>query len=70
MTPEEARPGTKVRISDGHRRPALRGLIGTIKQRYGAASYLALEIMFENGRSELFWSHELNAVKQDRISPH
>ncbi len=65
MTSEEARPGMRVRISDDHRRPALRGLVGTIKRRYGESTYLALEVLFENGRSELFWHHELNAAEQD-----
>lgn len=65
VTSEEARPGMRVRISDDHRRLALRGLVGTIKRRYGASSYLALEVVFEDGRSELFWHHELNAVDQD-----
>jgi len=55
----------RVRISDDHRRPALRGLVGTIKRRYGESTYLALEVLFENGRSELFWHHELNAAEQD-----
>jgi len=55
----------KVRISDGHRRPALRGLIGTINQRYGDSSYVALEVLFENGQSELFWHHELSVVGRD-----
>lgn len=64
MTSEEAQPGMRVRISDGHRRPALRGLTGTIKQRYGESSYLAPEVLFEDGRSELFWHHELNAAEQ------
>jgi len=48
-----------------HRRPALRGLVGTIKQRYGDSSYLALEVLFENGRSELFWHHELSVTGRD-----
>ncbi|MGI8909945.1 MAG: hypothetical protein ACR2JR_05235 [Rubrobacteraceae bacterium] len=65
VTSEEARPGMKVRISDGHRRPALRGLIGTINQRYGDSSYVALEVLFENGQSELFWHHELSVVGRD-----
>jgi len=65
VTSEEARPGMRVRISDGHRRPALRGLVGTIKQRYGDSSYLALEVLFENRRSELFWHHELSVTGRD-----
>jgi len=55
----------RVRISDDHRRPALRGLVGTIKRRYGKSTYLALEVLFENGRSELLWRHELNAAERD-----
>ena len=56
---EHARVGMRVRVHEGYRKPDLRGLVGTIKQRYGNDSYAAFEVRFEDGRSELFWSYEL-----------
>ncbi len=60
MKSEEARIGLRVRVSDSYRKPELRGAVGTIVQRYGHPNYLALDVRFENGRSELFWHHELD----------
>ena len=35
MTPEQARPGTRVRVTEHHRVEQRRGLVGTIVARYG-----------------------------------
>ena len=37
----------------------LKGQVGTIKPRYEGVHYPAFKVCFEDGRSELFWSHEL-----------
>jgi hypothetical protein len=56
---EEVQIGIKVRVSDDHRRPELRGLTGTIEQTYGKPDYLALDVRLENGARELFWYYQL-----------
>jgi hypothetical protein len=53
------RIGTRVRVRKFHRKTHLRGLIGTIERRYGGDVYVAFEVLFSNGHSELFWHNEL-----------
>lgn len=59
MTSEEARVGLRVRVCDSLMRSELRGLVGTIEARWGPRDYVALDVLLDNGRSELFWHHEL-----------
>ena len=58
MHSEQITIGTRVRVKN-HRELRLRGLAGTVEQMYGDPNYRALEVRLENGRSELFWHHEL-----------
>jgi hypothetical protein len=49
----EARIGATVRVDKDYRKhPKLRGSVGSIKQRYGAPNYMALEVRFEDGQYE------------------
>jgi len=64
MLSEEARIGKRVRVQADHRRTALRGLVGTIEKRWGNPDYVALDVLLEDGRSELFWYHELVEVAE------
>ena len=48
-------------------RPQWRGLTGTISGRWGHPEYLALDVRMEDGRSQLFWHHELDQLPE-RIS--
>jgi hypothetical protein len=41
--------GTRVRVSEGHRRPELRGLLGTVAQKWGNSDYTALLVWLETG---------------------
>ena len=59
MLSEEARIGKRVRIRQEHRSSALRGMVGTIEKRWGNPEYIALDVLLDDGRSELFWYHEL-----------
>jgi hypothetical protein len=59
----EAQPGIRVRVKDGHRKPEYDGVLGTIKQRYGHPEYVALDVLLDDGRLELFWFHQLDAVE-------
>lgn len=60
MHSSEAEVGKRVQVRPGHRRKEFWGVSGTIRQVYGVPDYLALEVEFPNGRSELFWHHELD----------
>jgi hypothetical protein len=49
----------RVRVKRTYSMPELQGQVGTIYPRYGGVHYPAFKVWFEDGRSELFWSHEL-----------
>ena len=49
----------RVRVKRTYSMPELKGQVGMINQRYGGVHYPAFKVCFEDGRSELFWSHEL-----------
>jgi hypothetical protein len=49
----------RVRVKRTYSMPELKGQVGTINQRYRGVHYPAFKVCFEDGRSELFWSHEL-----------
>jgi hypothetical protein len=66
----EAHPGTVVRVREGHRKPELEGMGGTIEQCWGSPDYLALDVRLEDGRSELFWFHQLDTVAPARVAYH
>ena len=53
----------RVKVSDSLLRADLRGLEGTIARRWGSPHYVALDVLLENGRSELFWHHELEEIE-------
>jgi len=61
---EEARIGTRVRVQVDYRDPQRRGAVGTIKKRYGVAEYMAFEVLFADGQSELFWDHQLEEAEE------
>jgi hypothetical protein len=48
-----------VRVREAYRKSELAGMRGIIKQRWGSPNYVALDVRLENGRSELFWIHQL-----------
>ena len=59
MRGEQARIGARVRVGESGLRPEWRGLTGTISGRWGHPEYVALDVRMEDGRSQLFWHHEL-----------
>jgi hypothetical protein len=62
---EDARRGARVRVRETHRKPELRGLLGTVQQRWGSPNYrVALLVWLDEGRYELFWSYELEEIEQ------
>ena len=56
---EEVRVGTKVRVLECLRDPRLRGLVGEVSRVHGNTDYRAVDVRFGDGRSSLFWAHEL-----------
>lgn len=63
MRPEEAQIGVKVRVSDPLLRAEFRGREGTITGRWGDPAYVALDVLLEDGKSQLFWHHELAGIE-------
>jgi hypothetical protein len=57
---EEALVGTRVRVRGSFLRADLRGLEGTITGRWGHPEYVALDVLLGDGRTQLFWHHELD----------
>jgi hypothetical protein len=65
MRAEEARVGTRVRVRPGYRKSELWGAPGTIAKVWGAPHYAAVEVRLDDGRSELLWRHELEAIREE-----
>jgi hypothetical protein len=49
----------RVRVKRTYNVPELQGQVGMIKERYGGVHHPAFKVWFEDGRSQLFWSHQL-----------
>lgn len=56
---EAALVGARVRVHDDHRSADLRGREGTIKAIWGPRDHVALDVLLDNGFSQLFWFYEL-----------
>lgn len=63
MRSEEALVGTRVRVRDSLLRADLRLLEGTITARWGNPNYVALDVLLDDGRTQLFWHHELENIE-------
>jgi hypothetical protein len=53
----------RVRVGNSLLRTDLRGLEGTIAARWGHPQYVALDVRLDDGRSQLFWHHELEEIE-------
>ena len=42
----------------------LRGKEGTITGRWGSPTYVALDVLLDDGTSQLFWHHELEETEK------
>ena len=42
----------------------LRGKEGTITGRWGSPNYVALDVLLEDGTSQLFWHYELEEMEK------
>jgi hypothetical protein len=59
---EEALVGTRVTVI-AHLQSEQRGRVGMIMRRWGHPSYVALDVLLDDGSSELFWHHELEEIE-------
>jgi hypothetical protein len=59
---EEVLVGTRVRVS-AHLQSEQRGRVGMITGRWGHPSFVALDVLLDDGSSELFWHHELEEIE-------
>jgi hypothetical protein len=64
MTSQEALIGTRVSIREDYRLAHLRGRKGKIAARWGDPNYVALDVLLDDGHSELFWHHELEEIEE------
>ncbi len=62
---EEARTGVRVRVADGSRIPRLLGAEGTIERIYMSSERTALHVRLDDGRWQLMWPEELEALRED-----
>jgi hypothetical protein len=62
VSPEEAQIGKRVRVYEPLHRADLKGKEGTIRARWGNEGYVALDVVLDDGRSQLFWYHELEGA--------
>jgi hypothetical protein len=61
----EARRGTVVRVREGHWKNDFAGMRGTIQRCWGQSEHAAVDVLLEDGRSELFWLPDLAVVDED-----
>ena len=66
MTPEQVRPGTRVRVMEHHRVEERRGLVGKVVVRYGGEDYVAVDVRLADGQYRLFWPRDLEQIRSPR----
>jgi hypothetical protein len=66
---EAAQVGTRVRVRLDYGEPHLQGSVGTIQKRYGVPDYTAFDILLPDGRTKLFWEHQLEEVTEPSHRP-
>ena len=62
MRSEVARLGARVVVGETAWRSEWKGLTGTVVGTWGDPGYLALDVRLDDGRTQLFWHHELEAI--------
>ena len=69
MELEGVRVGTRVRVQLDYGGPHLQGALGTIKKHYRIPDYTAFEVLFPDGKSQLFWEHQLEEAREPSSRP-
>ena len=62
MMSEEALIGARIRVSESGWRSEWHGLTGTITAMWGNPEHLAFDVLLDDGRTQLFWCHELEEI--------
>ena len=62
MQAYEARRGTVVWVREGYWKNDFAGMRGTIQRCWGNSEHAAVDVLLEDGRSELFWLPDLAVV--------
>lgn len=65
MQAYEARRGTVVRVREGHWKSEFARMSGTVQNLWGQSEHAAVDVLLEDGRSELFWLPDLSVVDED-----
>ena len=65
MQAYEARRGKVVPVRQGHWANEFAGMRGTIQERWGNSEHVAVDVLIEDGSSELFWLADLTEVDED-----
>jgi hypothetical protein len=65
MQAYEARRGTVVRVREGHWKSEFAGMSATVQNLWGQSEHAAVDVLLEDGRSELFWLPDLSVVDED-----
>ena len=60
----EARRGTVVRVREGHWKTDFAGMLSTVQKVWGQSEHAAVEVLMEDGRSELFWLPDLDVADE------
>jgi hypothetical protein len=66
MTPEQAHPGMRVRVTQHHRIAQRRGLVGKVVARYGGEEFVAVDVRLSDGQMRLFWPRDLEEISPPR----
>ncbi len=66
MTPEQARPGMRVRVMEHHRGEERRGLMGKVVALYGGEEYVAIDVRLADGQYRLFWPRDLEEISSPK----
>jgi len=61
----EARRGTIVRVQEGHWKRQFAGMKGTVQHLWGNSEHAAVDVLLDDGRSELFWLPDLSVVDEN-----
>ncbi len=69
MQPEHVRVGIQVRVQLDYGEPNLQGSVGTIQKRYEVPDYTAFDILLPDGRTKLFWEHQLEEAREPSSRP-
>jgi hypothetical protein len=66
MSPEEVRPGMRVKVMYYHRVEQRRDLVGTVVARYGGVDYMAVDVCLDGGQYRLFWPSDLEEISSPK----